>query len=167
MSEDTREDILSYLHEGLLPNISGIKSTWRNRGGLDDIERPAVILLDGKEFIFPPFREVPGRKTVKMPPVVMTLKPQIFIVLQLRDNVTNMTLNNAPDPVGPELSAWRMKVKAAIENDPTLIGLLTDNGQITYCGCDTDMQTGSSIGALGAMLQFDYEFNYVLFPPRS
>jgi len=169
MSYDTREDILVRLEE-LLGEVSGIVTVWRNRGGFPSNKtgeppvRPAVILLDGTESLT---MDVQSNKSVKMTPAIFSLKPQIFVVLELRDDVTNMTLNGVDDPIGPELSDWRMKIKTAVENDPTLLSLLTTSGQIAYLGCDTDMQTGSTIGALGAHMQFHYEFRYVLFPPRS
>jgi hypothetical protein len=169
MSNDTREDILVQL-ETLLTEVSGIVSVWRNRGGFpsnktgEPAVRPAAILLDGGESLT---MEIAPRKGVKMRPAIFSMKPQIFVVLELRDDVTNMTLDGVADPVGPALSDWRIKIKTAVENDPTLLTLLTAEGQIVYSGCDTDMQTGSTIGALGAHMQFHYEFRYVLFPPRS
>jgi|SRR5580704_1725787 hypothetical protein len=163
---DTRELILERLAV-LLGEVSGIQSTWRNRGDLTDIERPAAIVLDGRERLRNPVEDVYKLKTVKMPTAIFTLEPQIFVALQMRDDVTNLTVNQVSDPVGPELSMWRMLVKDAVINDSVLLDLVTVNGQIIYKGCDTDMQTGSMIGALGAEMQFFFEFCYVLFPSQG
>lgn len=163
MSSDAREDILERLAT-LLGSISGIKSAWRNRGELKDVDRPAVVLLDGVEDLT---QDIPLRKTVKMPPAIFKLQPQIFVLLQIRDNTDNLTLKQQPAPVGPEISSWRMKVLGAIVNDPQLLSLLTANGQIVFKGSKTDMQSGSTIGVLGAQLQMDFDLYYVLQPPRS
>jgi hypothetical protein len=47
-------------------------------------------------------------------------------------------------------------------NDETLPLMLGDNGSVVYEGMDTDMQTGSTMGELGATIQFHFAISYVL-----
>lgn len=157
---DIRESILVRL-EDVLGGIAGITSVYRDRAEMPIEKLPAAILLDGSEFVA---QEIPPHKFVKMPPALFTLVPQIFIVLKPRDDMTNTTLDGADAPVGPELSDYRNKVIAAVVNDPTLLSLVGSNGQITYRGSDTDMQSGSS---MVGQIQLHFHFNYTLIPPQG
>jgi hypothetical protein len=157
----SREDILNQI-EITLASISGVKTCARDRGLLDEDEKPAIILLDGREDIAQ--TDVVRHKSVRMPPAIFRLQPQIFVVLPQRDTTMNTTLNGLPAPIGPELSAWRDLILGALINDPTLVGLLGSEGQITYQGHETDMQTGRTL--LGAMQLFVH-FHYVWFPPQG
>lgn len=156
----TREQILEQV-EALLNTISGLHAVYRNRGELPREDLPAAVLLDGRGHGQMPIRRL---KSVKMPPTIMTMSPQIWIATEPRDDATNMTLNGAPAPIGPELSMWEQLVLNAIVNDPTLIALLTAEGQIEYKGFETDMAIGSSMTGQLAMF---FELTYVLMPPRS
>lgn len=156
----TREDILVQL-EVVLGGIAGITAVYRDRGEMPIEKLPAAILLDGSEILYSP---VVPQKSVRMPPAIFIMSPQIFIILAPRDDMTNTTLNGISAPVGPELSAYRDKVMAAVTNDPTLVSLVTTTGQIVYRGCDTDMQSGSSM--IG-QLQMHFDFYYVQFPPQG
>jgi hypothetical protein len=173
MTDDTREDILEYLFM-LLKDISGVVTVWRNRGDLPEknpqtgvSQRPAVILLDGDDRLMQKSEEVYIRKSVRMPPAIAVVSPQIFIVLDAADDRSNTTFNGLPYNVGEVLSQWRLLIKGAIENDSGLISLLTTTGQIVYLGFDTDMKTGSTIGALGPMGMLKYDFYYPLRPPND
>lgn len=157
---DTREDILERL-ETVLASIEGITAVYRDRAEMPTDMLPAAILLDGSEMIA---QEIVPSKSVRMPPAIFTLVPQIFIVLKPRDDMSNTTLDGVEAPVGPELSSYRLQVISAVVNDPTLLSLVGSNGQILYRGCDTDMQSGSSM--IG-QLQMHFEFNYVFMPPRG
>jgi hypothetical protein len=159
---DLREAILVQFSD-LLDGISGIKSNWRNRRSLKDVELPATDLLDGDEDVI---SDVARLKRPGMPPVITCMKPQVFLGIRARDNVDNMMLDGVLNPAGTELNSWRMILKAAIENDPGLLDLVTPNGGVYYRGCLTDMKVGRSIGAYGAQLQLNYEIYYPLFPPR-
>jgi len=155
----TREQIIERI-ETLLSNVTGITAVYRDRGEMPIDKLPAAILLDGSENLAYP---VTPNKSGRMPPAIFILSPQIFVVLQPRDDMTNSTLNGIAAPIGPELSGYRDKILADVVNDPTLLGLLTANGQIVYRGCDTDMQTGSS---MVGQLQMHFEFHYVLNPSQ-
>lgn len=156
---DRREEILLYLME-LLGQIEGITAVYRDRGELPDDKLPAAVLLDGKETLK---SSISGHKFNAMPTALFGLYPQIFIILRPRDDVSNETLDGVPAPVGPELSAFRVKVLNAMK-DENLALMLGANGQVEYLGFDTDMQTGSTIGAMGAQMQFHFCFYYVLDP---
>ncbi len=169
---DTREEILAYLFV-LLQGVSGVVTCWRNRGDLPEknpqtgaSQRPAVILLDGDDRLLHKSEEVYVRKSVRMPPAIAVVSPQIFIVLDAADDRSNTTANGLAYDVGAVLSQWRLLIKGAIENDAHLVSLLTSSGQIVYLGFDTDMKTGSTIGALGPMGMLKYDFYYPLLPPN-
>jgi hypothetical protein len=157
---DTREAILTRL-ETVLGNITGITAVYRDRGEMPIEKLPAAILLDGSEIIA---QQITPNKSVRMPPAIFTLVPQIFIVLKPRDDMTNTTLDGVEAPIGPEISAYRLQVIDAIVNDSELLSLVGSNGQILYRGADTDMQSGSS---MVGQLQMHFDFNYVFVPPRG
>lgn len=158
---DRRELILSRLFAllGQVPNVVG---AYRNRGELPDTNKtPAVILLDGTETLH---THIGGKSLVQMPPAVITLLPQIFIILPICDDITNTTINGVSNPVGPTLNTFRVSVLKLLLNDDTLIAMVGPEGQIEYKGCDTDLQTGSTIGALGAHMQINLAISYSLNP---
>lgn len=146
----------------LLNQVPGIQGVFRDRGQLPPVDKtPGILYLDGTEKIL---TKLEGNNLTQMPAAVFTMYPQIFLVLTKRDNMTNETLNSEDNPVGPELSAFRIKIINAILQDDTLAALCTDNGSVFYVGHDTDMQTGKEMGTLGAMMQFHFEISYVLDP---
>lgn len=154
----TREQILVQIGS-ILASIAGVKTFCRDRGELGDIELPAIIMLDGREDIVD--NRVAQMKSVRMPPAVFRLQPQIFVILRQRDDASNLTLDGADAPIGPELSYWRDAVLSALINDPTLIGMLDTSGQIVYRGMTTDMVTGAT---LQGQMQLFIDFHYVWFP---
>ena len=164
----TREQILDRVL-AVLGSISGVRDCARNRADYTDDNLPAIILLDGAETMLSPI--VP-QKSVLMPPALMRLRPEIFVILPKRDDVTNATVDGVPAPVGPELSFWRDAVLSALINDAALVGdggrtsggLLTTSGQIVYQGCSTDMASGRT---LWGQLQVFIDFHYVWVPPRA
>ena len=161
MSGDRREDILVEL-QTVLGAISGIKGVWRDRGVLRPSMAPAILLLDGNETRQ---TRVEGRGHMQMPPAVFTLKPEIAILLPPRDTVQNLTLGGLPQPIGPDLSAWRVAIIAAVINDSNLVSMCSPN-QVTYDGYSTDFRVGQEIGAFGAWMLFMFSFSYSLDPSR-
>jgi hypothetical protein len=155
-----REPILVHL-QALLGSMPGVALCARNRGELSNDQRPGVILLDGAETIV---GDPTSLKTVRMPPALFTLRPQIIVVARERDTATNETVDGQDAPIGPELTHWLDLTTATVLNDQTLRDLVTPNGQITYLGHDTDMQWGSSM--IGA-LQIHLALNYPWFPPTG
>ena len=165
---DTREAILEQL-QTLLSGVSGIANVYRDRGDISTMELPAIILLDGSEdntMADEAFRN----KSVKFPGGIVNLKPDIVVVLQPRSDASNTTIDGPngvlipASPIGPEISHWRMSVRAAIENDPTLLSLLSVQGGITYLGSETDMLLESM--TLQGRLLVRYSFRYWLTPIR-
>lgn len=159
MSLDRRELILNRLRV-LLGEIDGVVSSWRNRGELPAKEHtPAVIVLDGGEKIS---TNIKGQNFNEMVSAYFTLTPEVFLVLTQRDTVENNTVNFESNPVGEELSAYRTKIIAAVVSDETLTAMVGDGGQIEYRGSETDMRTGSTIGAFGAQMQLFFAITYPL-----
>lgn len=161
MKMDKREMIMVHLAE-LLGAVAGIKGVFRDRGELPPRQKtPGILLLDGKEKL----KTVQtGKNFTAMPPAIFTLYPQVFLVLTPRDDVTNTTLSRAVNEVWKELSAFRMLILDAVLNDDSLVALIGDNGSVVYNGFDSDMQSGSTIGADGATMQFHFAISYVLDP---
>lgn len=164
MMTDTREAILEQM-EALLASISGIVSVWRDRGEIpDDSKLPAIILLDGRERSAMDTRSI---KTVRDAPKIVELHPQVIMIPYPRDSKTNLTVNEMPAPLGPEMSSWLYKIRSAVINDPTLITIIGGDrgtGQIIYEGSTTDMEQGGSM--TGGML-IEFCIRYVLFPPQA
>lgn len=152
---DKRELILDRMFDILnaVPQLLDYSehSCFRDRGVLEDDKRPAIVLLDGVENVK---NSVERRGRVALSPTVMTLLPQIFVVLKLRKTNTNAG-------VGPELSAFRLAVINAIGTDKQLIDLCGPNGQISLRRVETDMQSGST---LEGQLRLDFAIDYVLDP---
>jgi hypothetical protein len=154
MSTDRREQILARLLEVLeaVPDQLGydVHTTWRNRGEMKGDKRPALVLLDGIETV--KTSTPPGR--VFMSPSVMTMQPQIFVLLKLRNLPTNVG-------VGEELNTFRVALITAIASDETLAQLCGSNGQVQLINVDTDLQTGNR---MEGQMQMDFSFDYVLEP---
>lgn len=152
---DKREEILERLLALLdaVPPQAGYEehSAFRNRGVLPQDLRPALVLLDGVENVK---TSVERRGRVFMSPTVMTMLPQIFVILKPRKTPTNAG-------VGEELNVFRAAVVSAIAHDMTLARLCGSNGQVSLRRVETDMQTGST---LEGQLRLDFAFDYVLNP---
>jgi hypothetical protein len=155
---DTREAILIEL-EAVLGTLPGLKGVYRNQFDFPNEALPVAFLLDGSEELAMDV-PVPTRKSVLMPPAIFALRPEIYVALARRDTTANTHIKGVYDPVGPEISAYRMMILDAVKTDQTLIQLLTTSGQITFLGSQTDMQGGAT---LWGRLQMLFEFRYVLF----
>lgn len=153
---DTREAILTRLEE-ILATLPGLKGAYRNQFDFPNEALPVAFVLDGSEELT---MEVPPQKSVLMPPAIFALRPEIYVALERRDTTANTTIKGVYDPVGPEISAYRMMILQAVRYDQPLISLLTTSGQITFLGSQTDMQGGAT---LWGRLQMLFEFRYVLF----
>lgn len=130
--------------------VNGVPSIFRNRGEVPPEKLPALVLLDGREEIRISAHLKGGIKA----PMILTLQPQVFVVLR----PTVETDNNG---IGEQLSDYRMRLLRAFRDDDDLFGLLGSNGEIQYLGHETDMQTGLSM--LGQM-QLSFSLAYVLQP---
>jgi hypothetical protein len=175
MSYDAREAILVHLFS-LLAGLDGFVSCFRNASELDITQLPGLVLLDGKEEIL----TRPGRNIVQMPPAEFILRPEVFALLPMANNVTtglDVTVNGVPygstsvngkemGPLGPLLSAYRATIVPLILYDQDLLALVGPNGQVLLESTATDMQTGSTIGVQGATIMFSFAIKYVLDPTQ-
>lgn len=138
---------------GEKPDGSG-PSVWRNRANLPPDECPAIFLLDrneGKD------TQGKGHAGHRMVPAIMRLEPEIWVQLKQTDTDEN-------EGVGEALAEFRVNILAAIFADDELAALQGENGVIEYRGFETDMQSGSSIGAEGAQMKLDLTFSYFFDP---
>jgi hypothetical protein len=139
--------------------IPGIVTVGRDRADLDEILRPAIILLDGKE---EPATRISGNtQPTQMPPAYFWLIMQTWYLAQKRDTLDNQYLNQVLNPIGPELMAVRAKIIPAVIQDDTLVAL-SQGGRVEYRGYDTDMQSGSTMGAEGGMMNLHFAISYPL-----
>lgn len=159
---DRREELLLRIMailQGMLETTPGFVTVWRDRGEIPPVDSetkapllPAAILLDGREA---PRVRTEGHAYGRRPPgTIVTLMPEVWVVLMPKENVTN-------EGIGEELSAFRVKVVGAIVNDDTLIAIVGSNGEIEYRGCETDMQSG---GLLEGQMRMDFGLTYTLLP---
>jgi hypothetical protein len=123
---------------------------------------PGIILLDGVERQKTSFED---RNFRGQPSAVFTLRPGLILALTQRTDPDNTLMpDGSTYPVGLELSALRVLIINAMTNDEDLVTMLGDNGSIFYEGHETDMQNGSTIGSLGAVMQLTFAISYVLDP---
>lgn len=155
---DKREMILVRL-EAILTKLAldtGIY-VWRDRAEFDYEETapgsgvftdlPAYVLLDGTEN-----NTMVSKRQGTPPPTIMLLQAQLFYV----PVPTADTLNK---DMGPQLSAKRAAMIAAVTRDSQLQDMLGPNGYMEYRGMETDMQTG---GEVKGQFRLDFAFAYVL-----
>jgi len=152
---DKREAILLRLLTILddVPQILGYSAhtVFRNRGELKGDKRPSLVLLDGTEYVK---TSLENRGRVFMSRTIMTMQPQIFVLLRERNLPSNAG-------VGTELNAFHSAITKAIASDSTLAALCGPNGQVSLRRVETDMQTGST---LQGQLRMDFAVDYVLDP---
>lgn len=167
---DRREAILERLMQ-IGAGLSGIKSTWRNHGPTETgdlgVDRPAFLLFDGGARLTPEHLDLVRRhKRPQFPTTIWRMDPQLVVILPNRDTVENLTYKGNPAPVGPELASWMSLIHASVTNDDQLVDLVTANGNMVLAGFETDLKVQRAIGAYGAWLMMQYEFEYPLFPPH-
>ena len=148
MAEDKREQILVRLEVILTALASDTDiHVYRDRADFDTEfdELPAYVLMDGSE-------SAVLKSSDRRGPQIMALQAQIFYL-------PKPTANNKNEGMGPQLSAKRSAMIAAIMRDETLQNILGNNGYAEYRGMDTDMQTG---GEVKGQFRMDFAFAYVL-----
>lgn len=122
----------------------------RNRALLDNEKCPGIALLDGDETTK---ATGAGRGRGRMTPVVVTLHPQVFVLLKLKKPQNEL--------VGQYINAYRGAVIKAFASDAQLIALTGSNGDITYDGCETDLKTGME---MTGQIQLNFSISCVLDP---
>lgn len=136
MKRDRREEILARLEVVLasIVMVPALAHVVRNKAGLPDERRPALILLDADEAVA--MRHEGPTRGLRIPPQLMAMSPQVFYLAgDLPENQT----------IGGHLNAARMAVMDAIIYDQQLKDICGNNGSIYYGGAETDMKTGSSM----------------------
>lgn len=144
---DRRELILARMFT-LLETVSGTGKTVRNRGQLEDVYRPGIVMLDGDE---DPENQVTGRGRPPNAPQIMAMTPEIYILLE----------NAEPGDTtrGADLNDWRVRIMTALLFDTQLQTLITSNGELRYMGCLTDYATGRAMeGAMRLNFTVTYPF---------
>lgn len=143
-------EILEFMKTNPPDGVETFQTVARNRGLHDQDARPVAILMDGDEV-----SRLDGdrRGRQRMSPELITLKPQIFIVLKNRKPKNVLT--------GEDLNAYRIAIIRAIAQDVELLELVGTNGNLAYNGCETDLKSGQL--AEGQM-KLDFLITYVLDP---
>lgn len=121
-----------------------------NRNDLPTEMLPGIILLDGdeKKAVLPADRPQ-GRPSNRARDQVMTMQPEIYVVLDFRK--PNNVLS------GEDVNTARLAILAAIMTDATLFALLGAEGGFAYLGCVTDFAANRTMnGALGISLALSY-----------
>lgn len=124
----------------------------RNRNELPADKVPGIILLDADEVADPRYqRPNLGRDLATVPPQMMKMTPEIYVVLDVRKP---QNIN-----VGEDLSVARAAIVKAILTDKTLYTITGSNGQILYDGCVTDLARNRVMqGQMGLSFTFSYPF---------
>lgn len=155
MSINKREEILSRLFTILEAmdapaGFPEFETAVRNRALLDNDKCPALALLDGDETTK---ATGAGRGRIRMAPVIVTLHPQVFVLLKLKKPQN--------EAVGTHINAYRGGVIKAFAGDAQLLALIGPNGDITYDGCETDLKTGME---MTGQVQLNFSISCVLDP---
>lgn len=145
---DKREAILERLFT-VLAGLDGFASIWRNRAELKEDKRPALVMLDGSEAVQLAQARNGRGQPAGVAQSLLYVKPQIFVLLksQKPENAT----------VGQLLNQYRRSIILAVAQDDALTAMVA--GSVEYDGCETDMQTGSTVqGEMQLHFSFPYAF---------
>lgn len=155
-----REDILAQLLVILeeVKDDLGAFSVFRNRGLMSNDKRPALALLDGNEDARltgdrDRAQKITTSGHIRMTPQLMTMHPQIFVVLDSRKPQN--------ENIGQDLNTYIDAVTIAIAKDATLLTLLGSNGSMALKSVETDLNSGD---AAEGQAKLDFELTYVLDP---
>jgi len=111
---------------------------------------PGIVLLDADEIRNP--RQIPptrGMTETRVPPQVMNLTPEIYVVLDVR-GIENLN-------VGEDLNTARLAILSTVLQDQILQKITGPNGSICYDGCVTDLARNRTMkGQLGISITFTY-----------
>jgi hypothetical protein len=151
--EDKRELILARLFT-IMGTMTGVTTSVRNRGLLENERRPAQVLLDGDEV--PLLTSSTSRlkgMTGLMWPQLMDMRPQVFYLPKEKRPI------NAG--IGEQANAWRIQFLEKLWGSVELAVLLGSNGTIVYNGCETDLKSGS---AMSGEIRLDFVVTYYFQP---
>lgn len=152
---DKRELILVRLVELMSEEYIAAQTVVRNRGLLQQDDRPAVAILDGDERARltgdGQGRGNGGR--VGMGPQLMTMTPQLFIVPK--------SVKPANVGIGTTVNEFRDTIVRVVAQDPQLLSILGGNGSVAYMGMETDLKSGAN---LDGQARLDFSFTYFFDP---
>jgi len=137
---DRREQLLARMVAicaSLNPTTSG-----RNILAVDDIKRPALIVLDGDE-------QASGSDPITRP----NNAPRRLML----ESIVHVLVDDVPGEVGTTLNIWRRQLISAIESDATLRSLTQADGTVRYVGLDVGMMPArNAAGAMYLKFQLTY-----------
>lgn len=156
--QDTRNNILNALIT-IGRDVTGIESTFRNRGLLSNDKRPCIVLLDGDETprLSVDTRRIKGRAAM-MAPQIVQMRPELYILPKEARPTGHV---EPTENIGDTINQYRIDLLRAIWADVTLANLIGSNGSIVYNGMATDLKSGSP---LSGQMRLDFIINYVLRP---
>lgn len=144
---DVREDILARL-EAIAGGIVGIATVVRNASSIDDLDLPAIVVMDADEQVM---EGEPATGKPNYAPVKVIMTPEILIKVSGR-----------PEDVGGDLNDFRAALIKAVLEDTTLAALATNGGRVKYLGCSTQLGVGrAQVGEMAVA----FGITYVLRPP--
>lgn len=143
------ESLLGGLTINLTTGVIPAGNFVRNRNELPKELVPGVILLDGDEVSDPRFRQAAQGRQAGIPPQIMRMTPEIYVVLDVRKPHNKN--------VGEDLSIARVAIMKAILGDKTLSTIVGANGSIYYDGCITDLARNRTMqGQMGLSFTYTY-----------
>ena len=142
---DLREEILARL-VAIAAEVPGIAMAGRNRIGLSETARPAIVVLDADEAV-----EEEGRASRPgYAPQLVVMTPELFVLA-----------GKPAADIGAELNAFRRRIIRRVLTDATLLGLAGPNGFVRYAGCATALAAGRS---MEGEMSLSFAIRYVLRP---
>ncbi len=142
---DVREEILARLF-AIAAEVPGVAMAGRNRVGLSETARPAVVVLDADEAA----EEDEPRGRPGHAPQLVVMTPELFV------------LAGAPAAeIGAELNGFRRRIVRRVLTDATLLSLAGPNGFVRYAGCATALAAGRS---MEGEMSLSFAIRYVLRP---
>lgn len=162
MPVSKRETILERLKEVMREEYIQAETVVRNRGLLEEDQRPAVAIMDGDERARltgdGQGRGNGGR--VGMSFQLMTMTPSVFFIPKelLPKNETRAA---QPVNIGTIVNEYADLIVRVVARDPVLRQLVGSNGSIAYIAMETDLKSGA---ALQGQCRLDFAFTYMLDP---
>lgn len=153
MPATNKEAVLSLVWTAL-QTVPDVTTRVRNRGLLDNEQRPALVMMDGdvSEGLSPP-RNGRGASQVVLA-TTKVLRPQIFVLLK--------TIKPRNEEIAEILAPYEKEVTSRVLTNAPLRALLGSNGGLSYAGSETDLKSGAE---MAGQIRFDFSITFV-FDPR-
>ena len=140
---DTREEILARL-VAIGTQVPGIATAGRNRIGLSETARPAIVVLDADEAA----EEEERASRPAHAPQIVVMMPELFVLA-----------GKPAAEIGAELNAFRRRIVRRVLTDGLLLGLAGPNGFVRYAGCAPALAAGRS---MEGEMSLSFAIRYVL-----